>query len=366
MIPISKPLIGEEEKREVMRVLESGMLAQGQKVKELEELFGRVCGTEYAVATTNGTTALHAALYSLGIKAGDEVVTTPFTFVATANPVLMQGAKVVFADIDENTYNLDPERVAGKLTEKTAALLPVDLYGLPFDGKLNSIAKERGLAVLEDACQAIGAARDGKSGGALGDAAAFSLYATKNITCGEGGMITTDSQEAYEKAKMFRHHGQSEKTRYEYVDIGYNYRMCDILAAIALEQLKRLEKTTQKRNENAKKLSDGLAGLDGVALPAVPGGARHAFHQYTIRIGKDAKVPRDTFVERMKAAGVGVGVYYPKPLHLHPHFLRMGYRAGDFPVCERIAAQVVSLPVHPQLSDEDIEKIVREARAALS
>ncbi|MFH1016990.1 MAG: DegT/DnrJ/EryC1/StrS family aminotransferase [Pseudomonadota bacterium] len=366
MIQISKPFIGEEEKREVMRVLESGMLAQGKKVAELEELFCRICGTKYAVATTNGTTALHAALYALGIKPGDEVITTPFTFVATANPILMQGAKVVFSDVDGDTCNLDAAGVEGKINERTAAVLPVDLYGLPFDARINSVASKRKLLVLEDACQAIGAARDGKSCGSLGDAGAFSLYATKNVTCGEGGMITTDSEETCEKARRFRHHGQSEKTRYEYADIGHNYRMSDILAAIALGQLGRLEPLTGKRNENARRLGEGLEGLPGVALPSVPANARHAFHQYTVRISEKAKVGRDRFVEMMKAAGVGVGVYYPKPLHLHPHFARMGYRPGDFPVCEKLAAQVVSLPVHPHLSDDDVEKIITEARRILS
>lgn len=365
MIQISKPFIGDEEKAAVQAVLESGMLAQGPKVKELEELFCSLCNAKYAVATTNGTSAIHAALYAAGVKNGDEVITTPFTFVATANPILMQGAKVVFADIDETTYNLDPASAEGKITEKTKAILPVDLYGCPFDAKLNSIASSRNLKVVEDACQAVGAMRGDESCGAIADVSAFSLYATKNIMCGEGGIATTNSEEISDRMRLFRHHGQSEKTRYEYYELGYNYRMPDILAAIAVEQIKRMGSIMGARNENARKLNEGLQGIAGVILPKVPKNVKHAFHQYTMRITPAAKVSRDAFVAKMKEAGIGVGIYYPKPLHLHPHFAKMGYKQGDFPVSEKLAGEVVSLPVHPQLSEEDLASIILQTRKIL-
>ena len=366
MIPISKPFIGEEEKAAVLAVLSCGMLAQGPKVKELEEMFCFASGAKYAIATTNGTSALHAALYAAGIKAGDEVITTPFTFVASANPILMQGAKVIFADIDETSFNLSPSAAEEKFTEKTAAIIPIDLYGLPFDEKTNSTAKKAGIKIIEDACQSIGAKRNGISCGCLGDAAAFSLYATKNIMCAEGGMVTTNSEEIAESARRFRHHGQSEKTSYEYFELGYNYRMTDVLAAIAVEQMKRLERIVNARNENAKRLTEGLQGINGVVLPSVPENVTHAFHQYTIRITPDAKASRDVFVQKMKEAGIGVGVYYPRPLHLHPHFSKTGYKKGDFPVSERIAGEVASLPVHPQLLQDDITAIIGAARKILS
>lgn len=364
MIPVAKPIIGEEEKKAVMDVLNFGMLAQGPKVKELEEAFAKVCNTKYAVAMSSGTATIHAALYAIGIKKGDEIITTPFTFVATANPILMQGANIVFADIDKDTFNIDPADVKRKITKKTKAIIVVDLFGQPADyDELNKIAKERNIIIVEDACQSINAEYKGKKAGSLAKVAAFSLYATKNIMCGEGGVLTTNDEEIYDKARMFRHHGQSEKTRYQYFDLGYNYRMTDMQAAIALAQLKKLDDFTNKRIKNAKLLSEGLKNIHGIKVPVVKPNMKHVYHQYTIKID-GFKMSRDELIEYLKSKGVGSAVFYPKPLHLHPHFTRLGYKEGDFPVAEMTAKQVLSLPVHPSITDGDIKKIIEAFKDA--
>jgi len=358
MIPISKPIIGEEEKKLVREVLDSGMLAQGPKVKELEEKFAKFCGVNYAIAVNSGTAAIHAALYAAGVKKDDEVITTPFTFVATANPIIMQNAKVVFADIKEDTFNIDPESILDKITPKTKAIIAVDLYGQCADyQEIKKIAEENDLRIIEDSCQAINASLNNKKAGSFGDLAAFSLYATKNMTSGEGGIITTDNAEFMELAKRFRHHGQSEQTRYEYHDLGYNYRMTDIHAAIALGQLEKIEEFTEKRIKNAKLLTAGLKDIEGIQVPFIKPNARHVFHQYTIKLDK-FKLSRNELIEHLKNNGIGCGIYYPKPLHLHPWFLKQGYKKGDFPIAEKLSEQVISLPVHPSLSREEINFIV--------
>jgi len=356
MIPLSKPFIGEKEKRAVLSVLDSGMLAQGPKVKELEKKFAELCGTKYAVATNSGTSALHTALYALGVGKDDEVITTPFTFVATANAVLMQNARPVFVDIDDKTFNIDPDKIEEKITEKTKAIIPVDLFGHLYDHvKIQKIAKKYGLVILEDACQAVCGERDGKKAGQCGDMAAFSFYATKNLMCGEGGIITTDNEKYAERAKRFRQHGQNEHVKYEYLDIGYNYRMMDLQAAIALEQIRRIEEFTKKRQKNAALLSKGLKQISGIVVPYVVENTKHAFHQYSVLVPAEK---RENIVKGLGETGVGCGVFYPVPLHLQPHFKKFGYREGDFPIAEKISKQILSLPVNPLLSENDIQKII--------
>jgi len=364
MIPVAKPFIGDEEKKAVLEVLDSGMLAQGSKVKALEEEFAKLCGVKHAVAVNSGTAALHAALYAIGIKPGDEVITVPFTFVATANAIIMQGARPVFVDVDEKTFNIDVSKVEDKITPITKAIITVDLYGQPYDySALKRIADRHNLLIVEDACQAVNAELDGVKAGCLGDIAAFSLYATKNIISGEGGVVTTDNADYAELVKRFRHHGQSEQTRYEYHDLGYNYRLTDLQAAVGFEQLKKVEAFTAKRIRNAERLSSGLKGIKGIHIPFVRKNARHVFHQYTIRVD-GFKLSRDALIEHLKKNGIGCAIFYPKPLHLHPHFARLGYKEGDFPVSERVSKQVISLPVHPLVSDEDIDRIIEVIKSA--
>ncbi|MBN2567244.1 DegT/DnrJ/EryC1/StrS family aminotransferase [Candidatus Woesearchaeota archaeon] len=362
MIPLVKPMLGPEEKEAVQSVLDSGMLVQGPKVAELEEAFKRASGTVHAIAVNSGTAALHAALYAAGIGTGDEVVTVPFTFAATANAVLMSGATLAFADIEPGSFCIDPSEFERRITKRTKAVLPVDLYGHPFAKAINRIAEDHGITVIEDACQSIGATRDGTAAGKLGDIGAFSLYATKNIIAGEGGVIVTDDASYAERARIFRHHGQGETTRYLYQDLGYNYRMTDVLAAIAVAQMKRLGELTGARQRNAATLSRLLKGIPGLTLPTVARGMTSAFHQYTVRV---PAAKRDRLREGLTKAGIGSAIYYPIPLHQHPHFARLGYRPGDFPESERAAAEVISLPVGPHLSEDEVQQVAQALRTVM-
>ncbi len=358
MIPIAKPYIGEEEINAVVNVLKSGTIAQGPKVRELEEKFAKFCGAKYAIAVNNGTAALHSALYVAGVKENDEVITTPFTFIATANSILMQRARPVFADIDKETFNIDPEKIKEKITKKTKAIMSVNLYGQACDyDAIKDIAKSKNLRIIEDAAQSVGAEYKGIKSGNLGDIAGFSFYATKNIACGEGGIITTNNENYAENAKLFRQHGRSKMSSYEYVNLGYNYRSTDISAAIMLEQLKKLEFINKKRIENASYLSKGLQKIKGIQVPIVKSGRKHVYHQYTIRIN-GFKISRDNLAEHLTEKGIGNGVYYPKPLHLLDHYKVFGYKKGDFPVAEKACNEVLSLPVHPHLTKEQMDLII--------
>ncbi len=351
MIPIAKPLIGEEEKQAVLEVLDSGMLAQGPRVKAFEEAFAAMCGTRYAVATSSGTTSLHVALLAHGIGPDDEVITSPFTFIASANSVLFTGAKPVFVDIDPATFNMDPALIEAAITPHTKAILPIHLFGLMADmDAIQAIAKKHNLAVIEDACQSHGAALHGKRAGSFGTGT-FSLYPTKNITSAEGGMITTDDATIAESCQVIRQHGM--RRRYYHDELGFNFRMTDIHAAIGLAQLQKLERFNAARMANAKYLS---ANLRGVTVPYVPDGYSHVYHQYTIRVSGGR---RDALIEHLKAQGVGSGVYYPVPIHKQTYYTQdLGY-SMTLPVAEKAAEEVLSLPIHPALSQADLETIVR-------
>ncbi|PKN83561.1 MAG: aminotransferase DegT [Chloroflexi bacterium HGW-Chloroflexi-8] len=352
MIPVSKPYIGEEEKKAVMEVLNSGMLAQGPRVAKLEEKFTEVCGVKHAIATTSGTTALHVALLANGIGLGDEVITTPFTFIASANSIIFTGAKPVFVDIDASTFNINPDLIEAAITPKTKAILPVHLYGYMCDmDKLQAIADKYNLVIIEDSCQAVGATFKGKVAGSFGTGA-FSLYATKNIMSGEGGMITTNDDSVAEKCRLIRSHGM--KRRYYHDMIGFNFRMSDLHAAIGLAQIDRLEAFTQARVNNAHYLNENLKT---VVTPKVKDGYGHVWHQYTIRL--DGKRDRDAAVKRLADAGVGSGVFYPVPAHKQQYMQDL---VGEYnlPVTEQLANEVISLPVHPQLSQSDLDTIVTE------
>jgi dTDP-4-amino-4,6-dideoxygalactose transaminase len=363
MIPISKPLIEKEEIDAVVEVLKSGMIAQGPKTAELEEMFAKMCGTKHAVAFSNGTTALHSAVVALGIHDGDEAITVPFTFVATANPVLMERGKVVFVDISEDDFCIDPSKIEEKVNKNTKLIIPVDLFGQAYRyNEVKEIADKHSLKILEDACQAVGAKYNGVTTGKLGDVGAFSLYATKNITTGEGGMLTTDDDEIARKVKMYRHHGQDEAVRYEYLELGHNYRMTDMAAALGVEQMKKLDRIIDTRVRNAKLLDEGLTDIKGIIIPKVMPGNTHVYHQYTIRITDEYGHNRDELMDFLKENEIGCGVYYPKPLHLHEHFRKMGYKEGDFPVSERISKEVLSLPVNPFVTEQDVEKIVEKIK----
>jgi perosamine synthetase len=353
MIPISKPLLGEEEFEAVREVLASGYIVQGPKVAAFEEAFAEVCGVQHAVATSSGTTALQIALLAHGIGPDDEVITTPFTFVASASSILFTGARPVFVDIEEDTFNIDPARIEKKITPRTKAMMPVHLYGHPCDvDAILEIAERHGLVVVEDAAQAVGAEYHGRRAGSFGTGC-FSLYATKNITTAEGGMITTDDPEIADRARLLRSHGSRQ--RYYHESLGYNFRMTDIQAAIGLVQIQKLEQYTAARQNNAAYLTQHLRG---VVTPVVREGCRHVFHQYTVRIPEG----RDEAVEHLKAAGVGVGIFYPLPLHRQKLLLDLGYD-DSLPVSEKLAQEALSLPVHPALSRADLEHIVEAVNA---
>ena len=353
MIPMAKPLIGEEEKQEVLRVLDSGMIAQGREVQALEEAFAAVIGVRHAIATSNGTTALHTALLAHGIGPGDEVITTPFTFIASANAILYCGARPVFIDIEPDSYNLDPAQIRAAITPRTRAILPVHLYGNPAAmPEIAAIAEQYGLAVIEDACQAHGAAIAGRRVGAFGTGC-FSFYPTKNITTAEGGMITTDDDRVADQARLIRGHGMRQ--RYYHEMLGYNYRMTDVHAAIGVAQLPKLPEFTRRRQANAAFLSAHLPA-DKLALPQTRPGYEHVYHQYTVRVLPP--LDRDAFREALTAAGVGSEVYYPVPVHRQEVYRQLGYGDQRLPVAEMASRQVLSLPVHPALTAQDLETIV--------
>lgn len=354
MIPIAKPLLGKEEIDAVTEVLSSGIIAQGPKVEEFELAFSEHTGCEHAAAVNSGTAALHIALLAHNIGKEAEVITSPFSFIATANSILYTGAKPVFADIKPDTYNIDPEKIQEKITSKTKAIIPVHLYGQSADMKaIMEIAEDHKLAVIEDACQAHGAEFLGKKVGSFGTGA-FSFYPTKNMTTSEGGIITTNDREIAEKSKMIRAHGS--KIRYKHEMLGFNLRMTDIAAAIGLAQLEKLDGFNAARQKNAAMLSAGLKGISGIVPPVTKPGCTHVFHQYTVRVKK-----RDELADFLKEKGIGTGVHYPIPIHKQPYYIELGYR-DSLPISEKATEEVLSLPVHPALSRDDVQKIINEVK----
>ena len=344
-IPIAKPLISDEEKQAVLAVLESGQLAQGAVTREFEERFAAFCGARHAVATSSGTTALHLALLVQGIGPGDEVITTPFTFVASANSILYCGATPVFVDIEPDTFNIDPSRIEAAITSRTKAILPVHVYGNPADLEtITAIADRHGLVVIEDAAQAHGARVSGRRVGSAG-IACFSFYPTKNMTTGEGGAVTTNDDAVADRLRMLRSHGARERYRHEI--LGYNFRMTDLQAAIGLAQLPKLPAWTKRRQANAALLSELLA--PHVSIPVNRPWAEHVYHQYTIRVSGG----RGDLPDRLARRGVGSSVHYPLPVHQQPLYSNLGF-VDVLPEAERASQEVLSLPVHPALTEEEL------------
>ena len=364
MIPVSKVIIGEDEERGVLEVLRSGMLAQGEKVAALEESFAAAHQVAHAVAVSNGTVALTAALRALGIGPGDEVITTSFSFNATLNAILEVGATARFADVGDD-FTIDPDAVSALINDRTAAIMPVHLYGLPADmTAIARLARRHGLAIVEDAAQAHGATCGGRSVGSFG-VGTFSLYGTKNITCGEGGIVVTDDDDVASRLRLLRNQGM--RARYDYVVAGYNWRLTDLQAAVALPQVHRLKEITAARSANAARLSAGLAGTLGLALPLTPADRTHVWHQYTLRVLDDAPVGRDEFCARLGSAGVGQGIYYPKLMHDYACYADNAQVViDDTPTARAMTAQVVSVPVHPGLSESDLTRVVAACQEAVS
>ncbi|WP_461866390.1 DegT/DnrJ/EryC1/StrS family aminotransferase [Thermococcus sp.] len=358
MIPIAKPLIGDEEINAVVEVLKSGMLAHGKEVEAFEKEFTQYLGAKHGIAVVNGTAALDVALKALKIGEGDEVITTPFTFISSANSILFQGAKPVFADIDPKTFNLDPNEVLENITDKTKAIIVVHLYGQPADIKaFREIAEDYKLHLVEDCAQAHGAEFEGQKVGTFGDIAAFSFYPTKNMTTGEGGMVVTNDDELAYRAQLIRSHGQTKK--YFHEELGYNLRMTNIAAAIGRVQLKKLDKWNSRRIENAKLLTEGIGKIDGLTPPYVDPRVKHVFHQYVIKVEEEFPLSRDELAQKLREKGIGTGIHYPMPVHHQPLYQKLGYSKDICPNSIDASKRVLSLPVHPAVSKEDIEYIIQ-------
>ncbi len=364
MINISRPIIDKETIEAVVTVLQSGEIRQGKKTVLLEERLSKINKVKYTVVVNSGTAALHTALVAIGVKPGDEVITSAFSFVSTANTILMCRAVPVFSDIVEDSFTLNPKLIEEKITQRTKAILPVDLYGQPCDyEQIGKIAKKHNLYVISDACQAIGADYKKKKIAELVDIACFSFYATKNITMGEGGALLTDRKDIYKFARTFRHNGQDPEKQYHYLGLGYNYRSTDITSTIALYQLRHLIQWTKKRQRNARLLTKGLANIKGIIVPKMDSGKTHVFHQFTIRVTNDFPFTRDQLQKTLLKEGIITGIYYPSILPIHKHVRKVtGYKKGDFPIAERISKEVLSLPVHPGVTETDITKIIHVIR----
>jgi dTDP-4-amino-4,6-dideoxygalactose transaminase len=353
MIHIAKPIMGNEEKRAVMGVLSSGNLAQGERVEKFEKAFARFIGTKYCVAVNSGTAALHLALLALGIKNKDEIITTSFSFSASANCALFCGAYPVFSDIDPMTFNINPYDIENKITKKSKCVIPVHLYGQPADMKpIKEVATKHDLFIVEDCAQAHGAEYKNKKVGSIGDLGCFSFYATKNMTTGEGGVITTNIDELAEKLQLLRNHGQTK--RYCSSILGFNFRMTDIAAALGIEQLKKLKRFNKKRILNAKFLTKNFDGIGGLITPFISPNVTHVFNNYTIRITNRFKLGRESLIEKLKNDGIETRIYYPVPIHKQPLYVKLGYEKISLSETDKASNEVLSLPVHPSLTKNDL------------
>jgi perosamine synthetase len=353
-IPVARPAIGQDEISAVTAVLESGMLAAGERVAEFEKKFADYCGTTHAVAINNGTAALHAALLAADIGVGDEVIVPSFSFIATATAVSMTGAKPIFVDVNEQTFGIDPAQVEGSVTPKTKAVIGVHLFGQPFDVPgIQQVCESHNLTLIEDAAQAHGAMYNGEKTGGFGQFGCFSFYATKNMTTGEGGMVTTSDKAYNERLRLLINHGQSEK--YLHTRLGYNYRMTDVAAAIGLVQLKKLEKFNMRRRKNAE-YYDTHISVKGLVTPAVAQGMHHVYHQYVIRLTDEFPMKRADFMEYLKVKGIGTAVHYPIPIHHQPVYARAN-EPDSCPVSTSLASSVLSIPVHPLLDQKELAYI---------
>jgi perosamine synthetase len=363
VIPISTVRLGPAVEAKVLEVIRSGNIAQGPVVAEFENRFAELVGARHAVAVNNGTTALVAAIQSLGLEPGDEVITSPFTFIATLNAILEAGATVRFGDIRVEDFALDPESVRAQITERTKAVIPVHLYGQSADMKaISDLAAEHSLAIIEDGAQAHGARFDGRGVGTFG-IGCFSFYATKNLTTGEGGIITTDDDEIAATLRIMRNQGM--RARYEYVMAGHNYRLTDLQAAVALPQLDDYAALLETRRANAAALSERLADIEGLVLPRQLDGREHVWHQYTVLL--PTGVDREGFVAALAELGVGSGIYYPKPVYDYDTYRdRADVIRSETPVADDAAARCVSLPVHQHLAEGDIDTIAAAVRQVLA
>lgn len=369
-LPYGQQWVDNDDIEEVITVLKSDYLTTGPKVEELEKKVADYIGAKHAVAVSNGTAALHAACFATEIKEGDEVITTPITFAASANCILYQGGTPVFADIDPITYNINPNDIEKKITGKTKAIIPVDFTGQPVDiDKINYIAKKHDLMIIEDAAHSLGAEYKGRRIGSLVDMTTFSFHPVKHITTGEGGMITTNNKEIYEKLKLFRTHGITRDTEilhnkdegpwyYEQLELGYNYRITDIQCALGISQLNKLDKFLKRRREIVEKYNKYLKDIDGIRIPQQAEFSNSSWHIYVIQVELEKfKVGRKEIFEALKAENIGVNVHYI-PVYYHPYYQKLGYKKGLCPNAEKLYERIITLPLFPKMSGEDVEDVV--------
>jgi perosamine synthetase len=358
-IPIAKPVLGEEEIEAVTKVLKSGRLTRGEETRMFEKEFAEYVGCKHAVTVMNGTVALEAMLKAIGIRSGDEVIVPDLTFIATANSVLNVGGKPVFADVKEDTVTLDPESVKEKITERTKAIIAVHLYGHPADMKeLEEIATDYNIILVEDAAQSHGASINGRKTGCLGVAAAFSFYATKNMMTGEGGMVTTNDDKIAERLRKIRCHGETERYVSDYP--GSNLHMTEMQAAIGRIQLRKLDQFNERRRRNAQYFNNQLGKINGITTPLEKPGYFHVYHQYVIKVDN---YHRDKLKEHLEAYGISTAIHYPIPLHEQPLYKKLGYPQNQNPVAKSLSKRVLSIPVHPSLTQKQLKYIVATVKS---
>jgi len=370
-------MIDEADIQAVVEVLRSDWLTTGPKVGEFEEAFAARVGAKYAVSFSSGTAALHGAAFAAGLKEGDEAITSPMSFAATANCLLYVGARPVFADVCDDTLNIDVEKIRAVVSARTRAIVPVDYAGHPADlDTILEVAETHGLTVIEDACHALGARYKGRQAGSIAHLTVFSFHPVKHITTGEGGMVTTDRLELADKLRCFRNHGITSEARqrqacgqwfYEMVSLGFNYRLTDIACALGLSQLAKLEQNLERRREIAAAYEESLGDIPGLILPSVRDGVEPAWHLYPIRVDvKQVQGNRAEVFRALRAENIGVNVHYI-PIHLHPYYReRFGYRGGEYPVAENSYENLISLPMSHGMSDQDVSHVIEAVTKTMS
>jgi len=377
-LPPFRPTISIKEIEEVVDTLKSDWITTGSKTYEFEKRFREYIGCKHAIAVSSCTASLHLSLVVNGIAVGDEVITSPFTFAATANVIVHQNAKPVFVDIERDTYNIDHTKIEEKITKKTKAIIPVHYAGHPCKmDEILKIAKKYDLSVIEDAAHAVGAVYKNKKIGTISDLTCFSFYATKNLTTAEGGMISTDNDKLAEKIKIMSLHGISKDAwkryssqgswHYEILYPGYKYNMTDIQASIGIHQLEKLEEMQKRRKEIAKRYTESFDDIPEVLAPTSKAYVRHAWHLYPIQINTDLlKTDRNKFIDTLKAENIGTSVHFI-PLHLHPYYRNQyGFKRGDFPNAEYVYDHEISLPIYPNLTDRDVEDVIAAVKKVVS
>jgi len=367
MIPLAKPYITDEDKKAVLEVLNTPYLSLGPKLLEFERVMAEYVGRRYAVAVNSGTSALHLAMKALGIRQGDEVITTPFSFIASANCILYEGAKPVFVDIEEDTLNIDPDKIEDAITERTKAILPIDVFGHPCDwDRILAIAEKYGLKVIEDACEALGSEYKGRKCGSFGDISVLAFYPNKQITTGEGGVLLTDDEDIYKLCKSLRNQGRGETDEWlTFERLGYNYRLDEMSCALGISQMKRIDEILKLRENVANYYQELLSDFEGIQLPQIKDYAsKVSWFVYVIRV-KNGK--RNELMRYLNDKGIQCKPYFYPPIHLQPFYREMfGYKEGDFPVTEKVSEEVLAIPFYTEMKKEEAKMVAESIISGLS